>query len=231
MNKEGNTYTLIYSVVIVVLVALLLAVTSQTLRPKQAQNEAIDKIRQILTSINLSSTNSNAEQLYKEYITDAYLVDAQGNRTEGDAFDTEPAAELTKPEAERKYPVFEATIDGNKKYILSMRGAGLWGPIWGFISLDDDKNTVYGASFSHEGETPGLGAEIEKPEFTKEFIGKKFFDKAGNFVSIAVVKAGKTVQGQDYVDGISGGTITSQGVNAMLKASIGAYEPFLKIKL
>jgi len=109
-----------------------------------------------------------------------------------------------------------------------MRGTGLWGPIWGFVSLDDDKNTVYGASFGHEGETPGLGAEIEQPPFRHEFIGKKFFNAENKFTSIAVVKAGKSAQGQDYVDGISGGTITSQGVNDMLKASIGSYETFLR---
>jgi len=230
MNKESNSYTLIYAIVIVVLVALLLAFTSQVLRPRQARNEAIDKIRQILVSINIASTNTDAEQLYKEYITDSYLVDCNGKKVEGDAFDAEWAAELTKPALERRYPVFEARIDGNTKYILSMRGAGLWGPIWGYISLDDDKNTVYGASFGHEGETPGLGAEIETPLFREEFTGKKFFNNEGKFTSIAIVKAGKTAQGQDYVDGISGGTITSQGVDAMLKASIGAYEPFLKQK-
>jgi Na+-transporting NADH:ubiquinone oxidoreductase subunit C len=228
MNKEKNTYIIIYASVLVILVALLLAFTSQLLRPKQAQNEAIDKISQILASINVVSTHSDAEQLYKEYITDTYLVDAQGNKVDGDAFETELASELAKPAAERKYPVFEAAVDGNKKYILSMRGTGLWGPIWGFISLNDDKDTVYGAAFAHEGETPGLGAEIDKPEFGKKFIGKKFFNNDAKFVSIAVVKNGKTAQGQDYVDGISGGTITSQGVNAMLESSIGAYEAFLK---
>jgi Na+-transporting NADH:ubiquinone oxidoreductase subunit C len=72
-----------------------------------------------------------------------------------------------------------------------------------------------------------LGAEIEKPEFGKRFIGKHFFDSSGKFVSVAIVKAGKNAQGQDYVDGISGGTITSQGVDAMLKTSVGAYEGFL----
>jgi Na+-transporting NADH:ubiquinone oxidoreductase subunit C len=228
MNKESNSYTLIYAVITVIVVALLLAFTSQLLRPKQAQNEAIDKIRQILSSIHVASTNANAEQLYKEYITDTYLVNAQGEKVQGDAFKTELAEELAKPEAERHYPVFEARIDGHINYILCMRGAGLWGPIWGYISLNEDKNTVYGASFGHEGETPGLGAEIERPEFGKKFVGKKFFNSSGAFTSIAVVKAGKTAQGQDYVDGISGGTITSQGVDVMLKASIGAYEPFLK---
>jgi Na+-transporting NADH:ubiquinone oxidoreductase subunit C len=227
MNKESNSYTIIYAVVIVVLVALLLAFTSQILKTKQERNEAVDKMRQILASINIVSTNSDAEQLYNQYIVDAYLVDAQGNRTEGDAFETELTDELKKAEAERRYPVFEVMVDGNTKYILSMRGAGLWGPLWGFISLDSDRNTVYGAAFAHEGETPGLGAEIERPAFGKQFIGKQFFNSEGKFTSIAIVKAGKTAQGQDYVDGISGGTITSQGVDAMLKSSIGAYEPFL----
>ena len=228
MNKESNSYTLIYAVVTVVIVAVMLAYTSEALHPRQARNVAIDKIRQMLTSINVASTHSDAEQLFKEYITDSYLVDSQGEKVPGNAFEIELSGELSKPEAERKYPVFEALIDGNKKYILSMRGTGLWGPIWGFISLDDDKNTVYGASFGHEGETPGLGAEIDKPPFRQEFIGKKFFNADKKFTSIAVVKAGKSAQGQDYVDGISGGTITSQAVDVMLKSSIGAYETFLR---
>jgi len=228
MNKESNLYTIIYSVIIVVIVAVALAYTSEALHPLQARNIAIDKIRQLLTSINIESTHSDAEQLYKKYIVDSYLVDSQGEKVSGDAFKIELADELTKPAAERKYPVFEALIDGNKKYILSMRGAGLWGPVWGFISLDDDKNTVYGASFDHEAETPGLGAEINQPHFEREFIGKKFFNPENKFVSIAVVKSGKPAHGQDYVDGISGGTITSHGVNEMLKSSIGAYEMFLR---
>jgi len=228
INKESNLYTLIYAVIIVVVVAVMLAYTSEALHPLQARNIAIDKIRQILTSINVESTNSNAEELYEKYIIDSYLIDSKGEKVQGEAFKTELAIELTKPAVERKYPVFEALIDGDKKYVLSMRGAGLWGPVWGYISLDDDKNTVYGASFGHEGETPGLGAEIDKPNFRHEFIGKKFFNAENKFVSIAVVKHGKTAIGQDYVDGISGGTITSHGVNDMLKSSIGVYETFLR---
>jgi len=228
MNKESNLYTILYSIAIVVIVAVMLAYTSEALQPQQARNMTIDKIRQILTSINIESTHSNAEQLFEKYIADSYLVDSQGEKVPGNAFETELAVELSKPLHERKYTVFEALIDGNKKYVLSMRGAGLWGPIWGFISLDDDKNTVYGVSFDHEGETPGLGAEIDRPHFEQAFIGKKFFNAENKFVSIAVVKPGRPVHGQDYVDGISGGTITSHAVDAMLKSSIGAYEMFLR---
>ena len=211
----------------VILVALILAFTSESLRPLQSKNEAVDKMRQILTSLKVTSTNADAESVYNKLITDSYLVDSQGNKVDGNAFDTELVNELRKPASERKYPVFEANIDGNKKYVLSLRGAGLWGPVWGFISLDDDRNTVYGASFGHEGETPGLGAEIDKPAFSNEFVGKKIFNNSGKFTSIAIVKPGRTAQGQDYVDGISGGTITSQGVDAMLFSSLEAYEPFL----
>ncbi|MDR1737799.1 MAG: FMN-binding protein, partial [Candidatus Symbiothrix sp.] len=179
MNKEKNSYIVIYASVMVILVALALAFISQVLRPQQAKNEAIDKKRQMLTALNIESTNANAESLYEKYITDSYCVDVQGKKVDGDAFSIELAEELRQPESDRRYPVFEATVEGQKKYVLSMRGAGLWGPIWGFISFDDDRNTVYGASFGHEGETPGLGAEIEKPEFGKRFIGKHFFDSSG----------------------------------------------------
>ena len=228
MNKESNIYIIIYSAVIVIIASVMLSYSSELLYPLHAKNVAIDKIRHILISINIVSTHSNAEQLYEKYIVDSYLVNSQGEKVSGSALEVDLIAGLKKPQSEQRYPVFEALIDGNKKYILSMRGVGLYGPIWGFISLDDDKNTVYGASFDHEGETPGLGAEIGSQKFGNEFIGKKFFNTENKFTSIAVVKAGHTAHGQDYVDGISGGTITSQGVNDMLKSSIGAYEMFLR---
>ncbi len=228
MNRESNSYTLVYSSIVVILVAVALAFVSQVLRPQQSKNEAIDKMQQLLRSLNIEAKRKEAEAKYKELVIDSYLVNSRGEKVEGDAFSTELADELNKPESDRKYPVYEATIDGKTKYILAMRGAGLWGPIWGFMALDDDKNTVYGASFGHAGETPGLGAEIDKSAFGKEFVGKKFFNSEEKFVSIAIVKPGKTAHGQDYVDGISGGTITSQGVNAMLSSSIGAYTEFLK---
>ena len=228
MNKESNRYIIVYTSVLVVLVALLLAYTSQSLRPRQLANEEIDKIKQILRSIHVTATNSEAQSKYKELITDAFLINHEGEKIPGDAFITELATELTKPEAERCYPVFVAKVNGSTKYIMALRGAGLWGPMWGYISVNDDKNTVFGADFEHSGETPGLGAEIAHLPFAQEFAGKKFFNAAGEFVSIAVVKPGKSAAGQDYVDGISGGTITSQGVERMISSSIGAYRRFLE---
>lgn len=206
----------------VVLVAVVLAFTSQSLRSFQQKNEENDKRQQILRSINVTVPASEAEAKYNELIKEAFLVNENGEKVEGDAF----SADVVKAAAEHEYPVFIANVDGETKYILALHGAGLWGPLWGYISLDQDKNTVYGADFSHQGETPGLGAEISKPAFSKEFVGKHIFVD-GVFKSIAVVKPGKSVAGQDYIDGISGGTITSKGVDAMLFNSLNGYVKFL----
>ena len=221
LDRDSNAYTIIYAAVMVILVAVVLAFTSQSLKGLQKQNEDNDKRQQILRSINVSVPANEAEAKYNELIKDAFLINANGEKT-GDA------KEAFAGEKEG-YPVFVATVDGKTKYIMSLHGAGLWGPIWGYISVNDDKNTVYGADFSHQGETPGLGAEITKPAFSGQFAGKQVF-KEGAFKSIAVVKPGKSADGQDFVDGISGGTITSQGVSKMLFDSLKGYEKFLTSK-
>jgi Na+-transporting NADH:ubiquinone oxidoreductase subunit C len=218
LNRDGNVYTIVYASVMVVLVAVLLAVTSELLKSYQKKNADNDKRQQILRSINVSVSGKETESTYKKLIKDAFLVDDNGRKTEGDAF----AADASGNE----YPVFVADIDGKTRYIMAMHGAGLWGPVWGYISTEEDGNTVFGADFSHQGETPGLGAEITAPAFYTQFAGKQLF-RDGVFKSIAIVKPGKTVQGQDYVDGISGGTITSAGVNQMLRNSLEHYVGFL----
>ncbi len=114
------------------------------------------------------------------------------------------------------------------KYILPVYGAGLWGPIWGYISVNSDGSTIYGAYFAHQGETPGLGAEIEKPAFSNQFNNLHLF-KEGRFLPIAVVKAGQApLNGEDKVDAISGGTITSKGVASMIDNCLGGYTKFLQ---
>lgn len=221
MNRDSNSYTIIYAAVMVVLVAVALAFTSQSLRSAQKKNEDNDKRQQILRSINVTVSAAEAEAKYNELVKDAFLIDESGEKV-GDAND---AFEGLK----EGFPVFVATVEGQTKYIMALNGAGLWGPLWGYLSVNDDKNTVFGADFSHQGETPGLGAEITKTEFSKPFAGKEIF-KNGEFKSIAVVKPGKSVAGQDYVDGISGGTITSQGVSKMIYDSLKSYEKFLTSK-
>lgn len=216
LDRDSNVYTVVYASVMVVLVAVVLAFTSQSLRTFQQKNEDNDKRQQILRSINVSVQPNEAEAKYSELIKESFLVNENGEKVEGDAFTATPD----------QHPVFVANIDGKNKYIMALSGAGLWGPLWGYLSVDEDKNTIFGADFSHQGETPGLGAEISKPEFSKEFKGKKLFFN-GEFKSVAIVKPGKSVAGQDYVDGISGGTITSQGVDHMLFNSLNGYVKFL----
>ena len=230
MNREGNIYTIIYASIMVILVAVLLAFTSQLLKEKQRANEDIDKMKQILHSVNVTVTAEEAIATYEKLITEGFVINSKGEKVGDDAFSTNMATQLAQPEAQRQYPVFVASIDGATKYILALRGAGLWGAIWGYIAFDEDKNTVFGADFSHEGETPGLGDEIAKPTFSNQFKGKRIFSNNGNFAGIAVTKPGIPVEGKESVDGISGGTITSQGVDRMLQNTLEGYAEFLKEK-
>ncbi len=228
MNKQSNTYTLIYIIVLVVVVGTALALTSISLKPRQQANADADKMRQILASIEISVPESDIISAYDKYVTSTFLVDENGNRVEGaDVFEIDVARQSKEPAAERLLPVYECRLDdGAVKYV--MPGAGLWGPIWGYVSVDSDGTSIYGAYFAHQGETPGLGAEIEKPAFSSQFSGKKLI-KDGRFVPVVVVKKGQTPAGdEDYVDGVSGGTITSKGVGAMLDNCLSPYGAFLK---
>lgn len=230
MNRESNVYTIIYSVVMVVIVALGLAFTHQVLSDKQIANENIDKMQQILRSLNIDASADEAQEAFSKLIQNAYLINDQGEKldgTEGISPD-DPAfsTELGDSSAEGM-PVYEAEIDGATKYVIPMSGAGLWGSIWGYLAVEAEGSTIYGAEFDHAGETPGLGAEIADTSFKGQFKGKSLF-RDGEFRSIAVVKPGRTVANRDYVDGISGGTITSQGVDNMLLESVGEYKSFLE---
>lgn len=229
MNKQSNIYTVIYIIVLVAVVGTALAFTSMSLKDKQQANINADKMRQILASVHIVPEKADIISDFDRYITRSFIVDAAGKETEGDAFGVDVAAQSKRPAAERLLPVYECTLaPGDVKYILPVYGAGLWGPIWGYVALDSDGSTVYGAYFAHQGETPGLGAEIEKPAFSGQFDGKHMF-KDGRMLPVAVVKAGQKPSGdEDYVDGISGGTITSKGVGAMLNSCLLPYENFLK---
>ncbi|MCM1033059.1 MAG: NADH:ubiquinone reductase (Na(+)-transporting) subunit C [Odoribacter sp.] len=230
MNKQSNIYTVIYIIVLVVVVGAALAFTSMSLKNRQNENIAADKMRQILASVHVvPEKTSDIIPEYNNYIKDSFIVDTAGNMIGHGAFDIDVAAQTKLPAVDRKLPVYVATMpDGNRKYILPVYGAGLWGPIWGYVALDADGSTIYGAYFAHQGETPGLGAEIAKPDFSNEFVGKKMF-KGNEFLPVAVMKAGqKPLGNEDYVDGISGGTITSKGVGAMLDDCLRPYATYLE---
>jgi Na+-transporting NADH:ubiquinone oxidoreductase subunit C len=215
----------------VIVVAALLASVSIALKPMQTKNSEIEKKQNILASVNIESSVADAEKLYAEKIVKEYVVDIKGEIVEGaSAFTTDLKKERSKAPEDRLLPVFECQTEKGLKYIFPLYGTGLWGPIWGFVALNEDMNTIYGANFDHQGETPGLGAEISTPMFEAPFVGKTIFDQSGNLVSITVTKAGQEAPPEHKVDGISGGTITSKGLQKMLLDDFTSYQEFLKKK-
>ena len=230
MDTNKNSYTIIYAAVMVIVVALLLALVSSGLKETQTTNVKLDKKKQILSALQINLEDQDAAALYDQYIVKELVVNTKADilsEVKGEAFDIDVVKETAKPLEDRKLPVYVAQMEGQIKYIIPLRGAGLWGPIWGYVALNDDKNTVFGTYFSHASETPGLGAEIALPKFQQQFVGKHILNDRNEFVSIAVMKAGQNSDTQEQVDAISGGTITSKGVEAMLLNSIGQYEAFL----
>lgn len=231
IDTNNNLYTIIYAVVLVAVVALMLAFVAGSLKSKQTGNVALDKKKQILSAINIDTKGGDANKIYDEYITESELIDINGKVLSTDreaTFAVDVTKENSKAAAERQLPIYIATIKGEKKYIFPVRGAGLWGAIWGYIALNEDKNSVYGVYYSHASETPGLGAEITTPKFREQFIGKRILNAANEFVSIAIMKAGQLAQGKDQVEALAGGTITSVGVEDMLFNSLGQYKNYFK---
>jgi len=237
MKSFSNTYIFVFSTVMVTIVAILLSFVAETLRPLQNKNKDIEKKLDILKSVGkadkIEEVKDRAfyvEDEYSKYITNSYVIDTSGNIKEGiDAFTVNLKVELARPPQEMNLPVFVFTADDSThKYIIPLRGKGLWGPIWGYLALYDDFNTIYGAIFAHEKETPGLGAEINQKFFQVQYIDKKIMDERGNLVSVKVVKGGAKPDDPHAVDAISGGTITSTGVQAMMKDCLGNYEYYFK---
>ncbi|MCC8114876.1 MAG: NADH:ubiquinone reductase (Na(+)-transporting) subunit C [Bacteroidales bacterium] len=231
MNKQSNVYTIIYIIVLVAVVGTALAFISMGLKERQTANVNADKMRQILASVHITPDKSQIIPDFEKYITAQMVVNSEGQQIGTDAFsiNVEEQSKISDP-AKRELPVYVCTLaDGSVKYILPAYGSGLWGPIWGYLSVDSDGSTLYGAYFGHEGETPGLGAEIEKPIFCDQFNSNLHMFKNGQFHPIEVVKAGQKPANPDadYVDGISGGTITSKGVGAMIDNCIAPYQAFL----
>jgi Na+-transporting NADH:ubiquinone oxidoreductase subunit C len=235
MNKS-NSYIFIYSTVLVVLVAAMLAMASNILKPFQEKNLEIAKKLEILHSVgkgweasSADSKNAYVDGEYAKYITNTIVVNAAGDTVSGqDAFAINPNKELEKDSASRVYPVFICTQDdGSQNFIFPVQGKGLWGPIWGYVALKDDFNTIAGVFFDHQGETPGLGAEINTKWFQEPFIGKTLFDQTGKFVSIKVAKSTEPRVAEHSVDAISGGTITSKGLQNTIFDSMNRYLPFI----
>jgi len=228
MNVNSNGYTYTFATVMVVLVAVLLSAASLGLKSKQENNVKQEKMQSILSSVGVEVDRSGAEEAYNTVIEKVLTIKGgevvSEDRETG--FSIDMATAIKSSNMDREVPLYVANKDGQTYYIVPLRGKGLWGPVWGFVSLESDGNTVVGANFGHKSETPGLGAEITTPMFTDQFPGKKI-SEAGMFQSISVVKKG-TSNGDYAVDGISGGTITSNGVNDMLADCLAPYAEYFK---
>lgn len=231
MNKQSNTYTIIYIIVLVIVVGAALALTSMALKDRQRDNANADKMRQILASVKITPESADVIASFNAHIIDQPVYNAKGEKVADNAFEVNVSeqSKISNPD-DRLLPLYVCRLyNGEQKYIIPVYGAGLWGPIWGYLALDSDASTVYGAYFDHQGETPGLGAEITKPEFCDQFNSSLHIFKDGQFIPIEVVKKGqKPADNADYVDGISGGTITSKGVGSMIANCLAPYQTILR---
>ena len=197
LNTNSNAYIIIYSAILVVIVAFLLAFVYQALKPMQDANVALDIKKQILYSLNIRNLDgAEAEAKYQEVVKEEKEVDGQ--------------------------KLYECQIDGKNILVASLKGMGLWGGISGYVAVDPE-GKVYGAYFNHDSETAGLGAEIkDSQEWQEKFIGKQIWDENGNVV-LSIVK--KVEDAASQVDVVTGATLTSNGVDAMLKDGLKNVKP------
>ncbi len=224
LNTNSNVYTIVYSAILVIIVAFLLAFVSKALEEKQGQNVALDKKKQILYALNIRDLDDAlAEQKYKEVVKSDDVIGepkAEGNENHG--------FKLNNSDFKQgKLAVYTCEVEGETKYVIPVYGMGLWGGISGYIALNADKSTVFGAYFNHEGETAGLGAEIKDDvNWQKKFIGKKLFKEGNDEIALSVVK--NVDDEATQVDAVTGATLTSDGVSLMLKDCLGKYKEFFK---
>ena len=176
MNRNSNSYTLIFSVIMVVAVASILTFVAVSLQPPQKKNLDIEKKRNILAALNIVTNTDNAVELFDSHVIESFAINIKGERiSDINAFDIDLKKELKKDSDKQVWPVYICeTDDDGRKYLFALYGKGLWGPIWGYISLNEDLNSVYGVYFDHKSETPGLGAEISTTEFQDQFRIKRF---------------------------------------------------------
>ena len=194
MRKFSNTYIFLYVSALVLLICVVLAAVSIGLKSKREANVTREKYQQILKAAG-----------YKDV--------AKKNTV---SFFQEIAKPDKGDQTSEQYHI--RCADGNPGIVLHVQGKGLWGPIWGYVVLSEDKTTIKGVSFAHKSETPGLGAKITDDDFANAFIGKKLYDQNGTFTSVRVVKKGQEgdIRTENRVDAISGATITSRGVDEMM---------------
>lgn len=239
INKNSNGFTFGFAIGMVVIVGAILAITAMALKEPQTENVKREKMQNILTAIQVEVSRDEAPAQFEKYVKERITISHDGkvlntktgaiNATDKqDPFNVDVKKEFKgiSDASARNYPYFVCEKDGETFYVIPMVGNGLWGPIWGYVSLKDDYNTIFGASFDHKTETPGLGAEIREGWFSGNFIEKQILDENGNYVSVDVVKGGAPQGDIHGVDAITGGTITSDGVGEMVDRTLKVYSDY-----
>ena len=253
MNTNGNTYTVIYSTILVVLVAAILAFAALSLQDKQNENVKLETVSKLLGAASQADGNFTIEEgadvlgLYADHITDAFYVDGNGNRVgemnmgkeDKNTIEVTTTSDLKKQndimkkieagdaslKPSLRMPVYVFDINGAEITVIPCYGAGLWGPIWGYIALNADGKTITGAVFDHKGETPGLGSKIADAPFCNEFKGKTL--DLSSAQSFAVAKPGSLDNPEHGVDAISGATITSRALGLSIDMWARNYSAYL----
>ncbi len=230
--RQSNGYIVFYSAMLTIVCGGVLAFASQALKPRQDANIELERKSNILSTVMTLEEGADITKLYESRIREL-VIDFSGNLVDKKAADVNIGVEYKKQPEERLLPVYEfisATDSGKvENAVIPVFGFGLWNTIAGFVALESDFNTIKGVSYSHVGETPGLGARIATSEIQDRYKGKQIF-QAATLVSILMQKG----EGIDYandphkVDGMSGATLTAKGVNNMLKEYFGCYQKYLE---
>ena len=225
LNTDSNVYTLVYASVLVIFAAFLLAFVASALKSKQDENVANDKRGQILAALNIRNT-ANVVEAYKQNIVAAPVLNVNGEMVDSTGgFEVESKDITAKDDNAKRLPLYVAKVNNDTIYVVPLYGRGLWGGISGYLALKKDFETVYGAYFTHESETAGLGARIVEEEFQQKFVGKKVFtDSTFNHVALALSK--KIEDPEHQVDAITGATLTSNGVTDMFATSLLPYKRY-----
>ena len=230
MNTNSNSYTIAYASVMVVVVAFLLAFVSSVLKPTQDKNVELDKKKQILAALNIRDLKDAAavEEKYNEVVVADMVIDAEGQvQKDGANKDQDGFKVENKEITATNMPLYLCKVDGVTKYVVPVSGRGLWGGLWGYLAINEDCATVYGAYFSHESETAGLGSPIAEQKFQDQFCGKQLFaDTAATQVALTIVKKGQVKNEATEVDGLTGATLTTKGAAAMVTDGLQKYINF-----
>ncbi len=240
MSQDSVTKTIGVATGICLFCSLFVSVAAVKLRPRQVKNQQLDKIQNILQVAGLAGEGGDPEAIYQERIKPVYIELKTGQSLSEDQFQPDQVEfipgeqDLAGIKIRPLQSVIYQRMDGETmtRLILPIHGKGLWSTLYGFLALEEDLQTVAGITFYEHGETPGLGGEIDNPNWKGSWEGKQAYDESGDVV-IKVMK-GQVDPGHPdasrQIDGLSGATLTARGVDNLIQYWLGenGYGPYLK---